>query len=34
MFGKVTQIPQNEKTPFYRSPYGVSKVYSHWITIN
>ena len=35
MFGKVTQIPQNEKTPFYpRSPYGVAKLYSHWITIN
>ena len=35
MFGKVTQIPQTEKTPFYpRSPYGVAKLYSHWITIN
>ncbi|MDC0896168.1 GDP-mannose 4,6-dehydratase [Candidatus Pelagibacter sp.] len=35
MFGKVVETPQNEKTPFYpRSPYGVSKVYSHWITIN
>lgn len=35
MFGKVQQIPQNEKTPFYpRSPYGVSKVYGHWITVN
>ena len=35
MFGKVRQIPQNEKTPFYpRSPYGVAKVYAHWITIN
>ena len=35
MFGKVVEIPQNEKTPFYpRSPYGVAKVYSHWITIN
>ena len=35
MFGKVLQIPQTEKTPFYpRSPYGVSKVFSHWITIN
>ena len=35
MFGKVAQIPQNEKTPFYpRSPYGVAKVYAHWITIN
>ena len=35
MFGKVIESPQNEKTPFYpRSPYGVAKVYSHWITIN
>ena len=35
MFGKVVQNPQTEKTPFYpRSPYGVAKVYSHWITIN
>ena len=35
MFGKVKSIPQNEKTPFYpRSPYGVAKVYAHWITIN
>ena len=35
MFGKVVTTPQNEKTPFYpRSPYGVAKVYSHWITIN
>ena len=35
MFGKVRSVPQNEKTPFYpRSPYGVAKVYSHWITIN
>ena len=35
MFGKVAQIPQTEKTPFHpRSPYGVAKVYSHWITIN
>ena len=35
MFGKVKQIPQNEKTPFYpRSPYGVAKVYAHWITVN
>jgi len=35
MFGKVVQIPQTEKTPFYpRSPYGVAKVYAHWITIN
>jgi len=35
MFGKVQQVPQNEKTPFYpRSPYGVAKVYGHWITVN
>ena len=35
MFGKVQSFPQNEKTPFYpRSPYGVAKLYSHWITIN
>jgi GDPmannose 4,6-dehydratase len=35
MFGKVMEVPQNEKTPFYpRSPYGVAKVYGHWITIN
>mgnify|MGYP001230992816 CR=1 FL=1 len=35
MFGKVSQVPQNEKTPFYpRSPYGVAKVYAHWITKN
>jgi len=35
MFGKVQQVPQNEKTSFYpRSPYGVAKVYAHWITIN
>ena len=35
MFGKVQQVPQDEKTPFYpRSPYGVAKVYAHWITIN
>ena len=35
MFGKVVEIPQTEKTPFYpRSPYGAAKVYSHWITIN
>ena len=35
MFGKVVQIPQTEKTPFYpRSPYGVAKVYAHWITVN
>ena len=35
MFGKVNQIPQTEKTNFYpRSPYGVSKVFAHWMTIN
>ena len=35
MFGKVLEVPQNEKTPFYpRSPYGVAKVYAHWITTN
>ena len=35
MFGKVQTIPQNERTPFYpRSPYGVAKVYAHWVTIN
>ncbi len=35
MFGKVHETPQNELTPFYpRSPYGVAKVYGHWITIN
>jgi len=35
MFGKVQNVPQNEKTPFYpRSPYGVAKVYAHWVTIN
>lgn len=35
MFGKVRQVPQNEETPFYpRSPYGVAKVYGHWITVN
>lgn len=35
MFGKVQQIPQNEKTPFYpRSPYGAAKVYGYWITVN
>ena len=35
MFGKIRETPQNEKTPFYpRSPYGVAKVYGHWITIN
>ena len=35
MFGKVLEVPQKESTPFYpRSPYGVAKVYGHWITIN
>ena len=35
MFGKVQETPQRESTPFYpRSPYGVAKVYAHWITIN
>ena len=35
MFGKVREVPQNEQTPFYpRSPYGVSKVFAHYITIN
>ena len=35
MFGKVAEVPQTEKTPFYpRSPYGVAKVYGHWITVN
>jgi GDPmannose 4,6-dehydratase len=35
MFGKVLATPQNEDTPFYpRSPYGVAKVYGHWITVN
>jgi len=35
MFGKVQQVPQSERTPFYtRSPYGVAKVYGHWITVN
>jgi GDPmannose 4,6-dehydratase len=35
MFGKVQEVPQTETTPFYpRSPYGVSKVYGHWITVN
>jgi GDPmannose 4,6-dehydratase len=35
MFGKVREVPQTELTPFYpRSPYGVAKVYGHWITIN
>ncbi|MCB9172610.1 MAG: GDP-mannose 4,6-dehydratase [Ardenticatenales bacterium] len=35
MFGKVREVPQSEDTPFYpRSPYGVAKVYGHWITVN
>ncbi|MBN1400609.1 MAG: GDP-mannose 4,6-dehydratase [Anaerolineae bacterium] len=35
MFGKVREVPQSETTPFYpRSPYGVAKVYGHWITVN
>ena len=35
MFGKAHESPQNEKTPFYpRSPYGIAKLYSHWMTIN
>lgn len=35
MFGKVVEVPQHEDTPFYpRSPYGVAKVYGHWITVN
>ena len=35
MFGKVQEVPQKESTPFYpRSPYGVAKVYGHWITVN
>ncbi|MCE7859887.1 MAG: GDP-mannose 4,6-dehydratase [Chloroflexi bacterium CFX2] len=35
MFGKVLKVPQKESTPFYpRSPYGVAKVYGHWITVN
>src|SRR3981189_715086 len=35
MFGKVQEVPQRECTPFYpRSPYGVAKVYGHWITVN
>lgn len=35
LFGKVQDIPQNENTPFYpRSPYGVAKLYAHWMTIN
>jgi GDPmannose 4,6-dehydratase len=35
MFGKVQEVPQSETTPFYpRSPYGVAKIYAHWITVN
>jgi GDPmannose 4,6-dehydratase len=35
MFGKVVEVPQCETTPFYpRSPYGVAKVYGHWLTVN
>ena len=35
MFGRVQEVPQSESTPFYpRSPYGVAKVYGHWITVN
>jgi GDPmannose 4,6-dehydratase len=35
MFGKVVEVPQRESTPFYpRSPYGVAKLYGHWITVN
>lgn len=35
MFGKVQEIPQTEKTPFYpRSPYGIAKLYAHWMTVN
>ncbi|WP_299425597.1 GDP-mannose 4,6-dehydratase [uncultured Meiothermus sp.] len=35
MFGMVSEVPQHEKTPFYpRSPYGVAKLYGHWITVN
>jgi GDPmannose 4,6-dehydratase len=35
MFGKVHEVPQRETTPFYpRSPYGVAKLYGHWITVN
>jgi GDPmannose 4,6-dehydratase len=35
MFGKVREVPQTENTPFYpRSPYGIAKVYGHWITVN
>jgi GDPmannose 4,6-dehydratase len=35
MFGEVQEVPQSEKTPFYpRSPYGIAKLYAHWMTIN
>lgn len=35
VFGKVTEVPQTERTPFYpRSPYGAAKAYAHWITVN
>ena len=35
MFGKVVEVPQTERTPFHpRSPYGVAKIYGHWITVN
>jgi GDPmannose 4,6-dehydratase len=35
MFGKVQQVPQSETTPFYpRSPYGIAKLYAHWLTVN
>src|SRR5205823_12964312 len=35
MFGKVREVPQRESTPFYpRSPYGVAKLYGHWVTVN
>ena len=34
MFGKVQTKPQNEKTPFTHRPYGVAKLYAHWITKN
>ena len=35
MFGKVQSVPQTESTPFYpRSPYGVAKLYAHWMTVN
>ena len=35
LYGKVQEVPQNEKTPFYpRSPYGVAKLYAYWITVN